>query len=281
MPVNRVTTYQGSAAPLRLLPHDLHLERRSASSSSPTSWASRRWARVPATANTSRWITTSTFQIPGEALKPRGRRVRNPRHRGTARGLLSRSDSAARAGSSGGRTDRHQREIQIAAVSRVPAVRRAAARLSRRGPRSARRRRARRARCSAIASIPIRFRRDQTGVAEMHHLDLDFGNAARGNHAVLILNGWVDWADGSTFLSRHAGARGPDVPLPAGEGCGRQLEDRRRGHGNPGGQAEDHRGGSDRQVSLRLARSPHRHQSLRLLGRDLPDREQRAAASRV
>jgi hypothetical protein len=36
-------------------------------------------------------------------------------------------------------------------------------------------------------------------VAELHALDLDFGSAARDGRAVLILNGWVDWADGSTF----------------------------------------------------------------------------------
>ena len=48
---------------------------------------------------------------------------------------------------------------------------------------------------------PDSFRRDYSGVAETHHLDLDFGNAAAGNKAALILNGWVDWADGSTFLS--------------------------------------------------------------------------------
>jgi tetratricopeptide (TPR) repeat protein len=48
---------------------------------------------------------------------------------------------------------------------------------------------------------PDSFRRDQTGIAEMHRLDLDFGHAARGNRAALILSGWVDWADGSTFLS--------------------------------------------------------------------------------
>jgi Flp pilus assembly protein TadD len=45
------------------------------------------------------------------------------------------------------------------------------------------------------------FRRNEAGVAEMHHLDLDFGNAARANRAVLVLHGWVDWADGSTFLA--------------------------------------------------------------------------------
>lgn len=44
------------------------------------------------------------------------------------------------------------------------------------------------------------FSRDVAGVAEMHALDLDFGPAAASNRAVLVLNGWVDWADGSTFL---------------------------------------------------------------------------------
>jgi len=48
---------------------------------------------------------------------------------------------------------------------------------------------------------PDSFRRDQAGVAELHHLDLDFGDAAPSNRAVLILRGWVDWADGSTFLA--------------------------------------------------------------------------------
>lgn len=46
---------------------------------------------------------------------------------------------------------------------------------------------------------PDGFRRDYAGVAEMHTLDLDFGNGARDNRAVLIMSGWVDWADGSTF----------------------------------------------------------------------------------
>jgi tetratricopeptide (TPR) repeat protein len=50
-------------------------------------------------------------------------------------------------------------------------------------------------------SYPDSFRRDQTGVAEMHTLDLDFGHAAASNRAVLVLDGWVDWADGSTFLA--------------------------------------------------------------------------------
>lgn len=48
---------------------------------------------------------------------------------------------------------------------------------------------------------PDGFRRDYSGVAELHAIELDFGKTAPDNRAVLILNGWVDWADGSTFLN--------------------------------------------------------------------------------
>ena len=51
------------------------------------------------------------------------------------------------------------------------------------------------------------FRRDLQGVAAMHTLDLDFGQAAAGNKALLILHGWVDWADGSTFLAQAQATR--------------------------------------------------------------------------
>jgi tetratricopeptide (TPR) repeat protein len=52
------------------------------------------------------------------------------------------------------------------------------------------------------------FRHDMAGVAEMHVLDLDFGpNAAKGNRAVLMLNGWIDWADGSTFMAASQGSK--------------------------------------------------------------------------
>ncbi len=33
----------------------------------------------------------------------------------------------------------------------------------------------------------------------MHSLDLDFAGAAKSGSAVLLLHGWVDWPDGSTF----------------------------------------------------------------------------------
>lgn len=45
------------------------------------------------------------------------------------------------------------------------------------------------------------FKRDFMGQAGMHTLELDFGSAAANNRAVLVMSGWVDWADGSTFLN--------------------------------------------------------------------------------
>jgi Flp pilus assembly protein TadD len=49
-------------------------------------------------------------------------------------------------------------------------------------------------------TYPDGYSRDYNGIAELHHLDLDFANAARDGRAILVLSGWVDWADGSTFL---------------------------------------------------------------------------------
>jgi len=46
---------------------------------------------------------------------------------------------------------------------------------------------------------PDQFRRNEIGVADLHTLELDFGAAVPSGKAVLLLNGWVDWPDGSTF----------------------------------------------------------------------------------
>jgi FG-GAP-like repeat/ASPIC and UnbV len=59
---------------------------------------------------------------------------------------------------------------------------------------------------------PAGFRRNLLGVAELHHLDLDFGHAVPSKHAILILNGWVDWADGSTFMAASQAHK--DLVLP-------------------------------------------------------------------
>ncbi len=47
---------------------------------------------------------------------------------------------------------------------------------------------------------PADFERSETGIAALHTLDLDFASAAPNGTALLLLNGWVDWPDGSTFL---------------------------------------------------------------------------------
>jgi Tfp pilus assembly protein PilF len=57
------------------------------------------------------------------------------------------------------------------------------------------------------------FQRDQVGIAQMHSMDLDFGpGAARDNKAVMIMNGWVDWADGSTFMAAAQEGKGGLIP---------------------------------------------------------------------
>jgi len=64
---------------------------------------------------------------------------------------------------------------------------------------------------------PNGFARNLQGVAEMHSLELDFAGAAAANRAVLILHGWVDWADGSTFLAQaqetREGLRPPSLQV--------------------------------------------------------------------
>ena len=67
-------------------------------------------------------------------------------------------------------------------------------------------------------AYPDGFSREYSGVAEPHDLDLDFGEASPeflgDNKAVLILNGWLDWADGSTF--RAVSQESPDFSASLG-----------------------------------------------------------------
>jgi tetratricopeptide (TPR) repeat protein len=46
---------------------------------------------------------------------------------------------------------------------------------------------------------PDQFARKESGEAETHTLELDFTGAAASGKAALMLRGWVDWPDGSTF----------------------------------------------------------------------------------
>jgi hypothetical protein len=48
-------------------------------------------------------------------------------------------------------------------------------------------------------AYPDTFTRTELGVAEPHTLELDFTGSAPQGDGVLLLNGWVDWPDGSTF----------------------------------------------------------------------------------
>lgn len=59
---------------------------------------------------------------------------------------------------------------------------------------------------------PDGFEHGLQGVAAMHTLELDFTGAAQENRAALILHGWVDWADGSTFLAQAQESRAGLVP---------------------------------------------------------------------
>ena len=57
-------------------------------------------------------------------------------------------------------------------------------------------------------TYPDGFPHNSAGVAQLHTLDLDFGKAVSANRAALVLSGWVDWADGSTFLSASQEGKG-------------------------------------------------------------------------
>lgn len=62
-------------------------------------------------------------------------------------------------------------------------------------------------------TYPDAFPRSFAGAAELHSLELDFGRqAAPRGDAILVMNGWVDWADGSTFLAMAQEKRGGLAP---------------------------------------------------------------------
>lgn len=78
-------------------------------------------------------------------------------------------------------------------------------------------------------AYPDGFRRNAAGIAELHSLELDFGTAAPGGRALLVLAGWVDWADGSTFLGAaqesQTGLVFPYLQVKDGEGEWRTVID--------------------------------------------------------
>lgn len=58
------------------------------------------------------------------------------------------------------------------------------------------------------------FARDYQGTAELHSLELDFGPVLPDGKAILVLHGWVDWADGSTFRAISQ-VGGPGLAAPS------------------------------------------------------------------
>ncbi len=118
---------------------------------------------------------------------------------------------------------------------------------------------------------PDAFQRSETGVAELHTLDLDFGDAVPSGKANLLLNGWVDWPDGSTFLRASqelkSGLVMPYLQVQDAAGTWKTVN---ADMGMPAGKPRT----IVVPVEFLSARrkDQDRHQSLRLLGRDLPER---------
>ena len=126
--------------------------------------------------------------------------TRSASPRSCARSPISIRSSSSRVDHPADVDDLHERQVQGAAVPRVPAVRRHGRGSIRSRARDQAGRDVRATLRRATARYPDGFRRDACGRRRAAHLELDFGNAAPDNRAVLVLNGWVDWADGSTFL---------------------------------------------------------------------------------
>jgi hypothetical protein len=67
------------------------------------------------------------------------------------------------------------------------------------------------------------------GVAKPHTLEIDFGHVALSGRAVLLLNGWVDWPDGSTFRAASQESRGglvmPYLQMQDAEGRWKTVND--------------------------------------------------------
>lgn len=68
-------------------------------------------------------------------------------------------------------------------------------------------------------TYPTGFQRNMSGVAELHNLTLDFGHQ---NGNILVMHGWVDWADGSTFLQvaqeKQGGLQTPRLQMKNAKG---------------------------------------------------------------
>ncbi len=203
--------HQRSAAPGGLVPHDLHLERQRASSSSRTCWAWRRWAQARATAITSRWITMSTSRSPARRCS---RATAHYEVRLTEElrevSYIDQIKLIALDHPAGIDVITNEKfksppfpEFRLFGAERkIYPVERARGELRPvQAPRRARLCSTRRSSLSRY--VPPRLGRRRRTASP----GSGFRPAARDNRAALVLNGWVDWADGSTFLAADAGQR--------------------------------------------------------------------------
>ena len=169
--------------------------------------------------------------------------------------------------------DLHQRKVQSAAVSRGSPVSASSAASTPQPPRDDQGRDVR-ARCSPpkIRRYPDQFARTELGVARPAHARAGLRRAAPSGRAVLLLNGWVDWPDGSTFRAAAQESKtGLVDAISSDAGRRRPVEHSQPGHGHARWQAQDDRR-RPASLALRVAQAAHRHQPVRLLGRDLPQR---------
>ena len=240
------------------------------SSSSPTFWASPRSAQATAKALTFPSITMNTSPFPEPRLSLAQRRLRHPHHRRAERSLVSRPGPAYRRRPSRRHRDLHQREIQRPPVSRLPALRRREPYLS-----NCRTRRSGQGRtivaCSpGNSSIPINFRAPNSASPGRTRSNLI---SARPRHrssrpASERLGGLA----GRQHLPRRcAGAEGrTGDALSSNAGSKRRVEDSKRRYGHARRQTENHCRRSP--FHFLQPQASHRNRSVRLLGRNLPER---------
>ena len=118
------------------------------------------------------------------------------------------------------------------------------------------------------------------GYAEPHDLTLTFDGVRPGVPQVLLLYGWVDYADSSSNLA--ASQAGIGAPAADSGGCRRRrVRGRNRPDGIPGGPAQDHGGAPPGHRGRERAAAQNPDQHAHLLGPDRACRGRRRSRSGV
>ena len=171
-------------------------------------WASRRSGRARETESISRWIMTSTSRFPVNRSLSRTVTTKFASPKSCVKCRTSIRCGSSRPIIPTGADIFTNNKFKSPPLSGVPAVRSEhgvcirQARDGARGRDALAKRQRRDRRISRASAAPI------LASLELHRLDLDFGRIAADNRAALILNGWVDWADGSIVFSAPRRNRG-------------------------------------------------------------------------